>query len=151
MYIAFFFVADDHSRLLEWEDQVQKLKAKVVLIIFSYLHMHGHCAHTISFAFLCFWATITSGCALLCYGTVVLCVLSVSLVYCGQTVGWIQMPLGTEVGLGPGGSSPTERGTAAPSTFAVFFLHLFQKRTFGQVFFLTGYCSRCCCHPGLSE
>ena len=22
--------------------------------------------------------------------------------YCGQTVGWIKMPLGTEVGLGPG-------------------------------------------------
>jgi len=28
--------------------------------------------------------------------------LSVTLVYCGQTVGWIRMPLGTEVGLGPG-------------------------------------------------
>jgi len=25
-----------------------------------------------------------------------------TLVYCGQTVGWIKMPLGTEVGLGPG-------------------------------------------------
>ena len=23
-------------------------------------------------------------------------------VYCGQTVGWIKMPLGTEVNLGPG-------------------------------------------------
>ena len=30
------------------------------------------------------------------------CLLSVTLVYCGQTVGWIKMPLGTEVGLGPG-------------------------------------------------
>ena len=28
--------------------------------------------------------------------------LSVVLVYCGQTVGWIRMPLGMEVGLGPG-------------------------------------------------
>jgi len=28
--------------------------------------------------------------------------LSVTLVYCGQTGGWIRMPLGTEVGLGPG-------------------------------------------------
>jgi len=28
--------------------------------------------------------------------------LSVTLVYCGQTVGWIKMKLGTEVGLGPG-------------------------------------------------
>ena len=45
---------------------------------------------------------------------------------CGQMVGWIEMPLGTEVGLGPGYSVldphltqlPTERGTAVP-TFAV--------------------------------
>ena len=29
-------------------------------------------------------------------------VLSVTLVYCGQMVGWIKMPLGTKVGLGPG-------------------------------------------------
>jgi len=27
---------------------------------------------------------------------------SVTLAYCGQTVGWINMSLGTEVGLGPG-------------------------------------------------
>jgi len=32
----------------------------------------------------------------------VLPVLSVTLVYCGQTVGWIKMKLGMEVGLGPG-------------------------------------------------
>jgi len=29
-------------------------------------------------------------------------VLSVTLVYCGQTVGWIKVKLGTQVGLGPG-------------------------------------------------
>jgi len=29
-------------------------------------------------------------------------VLSVTLVYCGQTVGWLKMKLGMEVGLGPG-------------------------------------------------
>jgi len=47
--------------------------------------------------------------------------LSVTLVYCGQTVGWIKMPLGTEVGLCPcdtvldGDPAPlTEWGTAAP-------------------------------------
>jgi len=28
--------------------------------------------------------------------------LSVTLVYCGQTVGWIEMKLGMHVGLGPG-------------------------------------------------
>ena len=39
----------------------------------------------------------------LCYRTVICpIVLSVTLVYCGQTVRWIKLPLGTEVGLGPG-------------------------------------------------
>jgi len=33
---------------------------------------------------------------------VCLYVLSVMLLYCGQTVGWIKMKLGMEVGLGPG-------------------------------------------------
>jgi len=43
-------------------------------------------------------------------------------VYCGQTAGWIRIPLGTEVGIVPGdivldgdSASPTERGTAAPT------------------------------------
>jgi len=48
--------------------------------------------------------------------------LSVTLVYCGQTAGSIKMPLGTEVGLGPGdivldgdpALSP-KMGTAAPT------------------------------------
>jgi len=31
-----------------------------------------------------------------------LSVLSATLVYCGQTVGWIKMKLSTEVSLGPG-------------------------------------------------
>ena len=67
----------------------------------------------------------------LCYQTVVcLSVLSVCLSVClscvvcnvgalGQTVGWVKMPLGTEVGLGPGDivldeapSFPLKRGTA---------------------------------------
>jgi len=57
----------------------------------------------------------------LCWRTVVCPVcLSVTLVYCGQTVGWINMSLGREVGLGSGhivldaDSTPSmERGTAA--------------------------------------
>ena len=40
-------------------------------------------------------------CPVLC----VLSCLSVTLVYCGQTVGWIKMKIGTEVGLSPGFSS----------------------------------------------
>ena len=47
--------------------------------------------------------------------------LSVKLVYCGQMVGWIKMPLDMEAGLGPGdivlngdpAAPPTERSTAA--------------------------------------
>ena len=55
------------------------------------------------------------------YRMVVLSYLSVTLVYCGQTVGWIRMKLGTEVGLGSGhivldGDElppiPLKRGTA---------------------------------------
>ena len=57
------------------------------------------------------------------YGTVVLSLLSVTLVYCGQIVGWIKNKLGMEVDLGPGhialdaDSAPPERGTAAPPSF----------------------------------
>jgi len=36
----------------------------------------------------------------LCYRTVVCPVLSVTLMHCGQTVGWIKMPLGVKVGFG---------------------------------------------------
>jgi len=51
--------------------------------------------------------------------------LSVKLVHCCQTVGWINMPLGTEVGLVPGGivrwdpavSTPHGKGHNSPPTF----------------------------------
>jgi len=50
--------------------------------------------------------------------------LSVTLVHCGQTVGLIKMPLGTEVSIGPGDivldgdpALRTERGTTAPPLF----------------------------------
>jgi len=53
--------------------------------------------------------------------------LSVTLVYCGQTVRWIKMPLGTKVGLVPGHivldgdpTPPAERGTAGPHFSAHF-------------------------------
>ena len=65
----------------------------------------------------------------LCYRTVVLyvlsvclSVLSVTLVHCGQTVGWIKMKLGMHVGLGPGHivldgdpAPPPPKGEAEPS------------------------------------
>ena len=63
----------------------------------------------------------------LCYRTVVcpvcLSCLSVTLVYCGQTVGWIRMPLGIVVGLGSGhivldgDPAPPRRGHSNPLTF----------------------------------
>ena len=58
----------------------------------------------------------------LCYRIVILTVsLSVTLVYCGQTVGWTKVKLGTEVGLGPGhtvldGDTAPPKG-AQPSNF----------------------------------
>jgi len=64
-----------------------------------------------------------------CYRTVVLSVclnVTFTMVYCGQTVGWVRMSIGTEVGLGPGHivfdgdpAPPMERGRAAP-TFEVY-------------------------------
>jgi len=42
---------------------------------------------------LCFWTIVCPVC---------LSVLSVTLVYCGQTVGWMKMKLGMQVGIGPG-------------------------------------------------
>ena len=48
---------------------------------------------------------------------------AVTLVSCGQTVRWIKMPLGTEVGLGPGDivldgdPAPPRKGTQQPATF----------------------------------
>jgi len=47
-----------------------------------------------------------------------LSVLSVTLVYCGQTVGWIKMKLGMQVGLDPGhivlDGDPVPQGTQPP-------------------------------------
>jgi len=57
----------------------------------------------------------------------VLSVLSVTLVYCGQTVGWIKMKLGMQVGLGPGhivldGTQlPSPKG-AQPPIFGLYLL-----------------------------
>jgi len=64
----------------------------------------------------------------LCYRTVVClsCLsacLSVTLMYCGQTVGWIKMKLGTDVGLGPGhivlhgDPAPARKGHGRPPFF----------------------------------
>ena len=52
-----------------------------------------------------------------------LSVLSVTLVYCGQWVGWIKMRLGLQVGLGPGhivldgdpAPPPPQKGGIAPN------------------------------------
>ena len=70
-----------------------------------------------------FWATITSNGSPYAVGSLFcLSVTLVNLVCCGQTVGWIKMPLGMEVGLGPGDivlegdpALPSHgKGTAAP-------------------------------------
>jgi len=51
-----------------------------------------------------FWATVCKTVRLMLSDrcSVLSVCLSVTLLYCGQTVGWIKMKLGVEVGLGPG-------------------------------------------------
>jgi len=82
-----------------------------------------------------FWATVCKtvhpmlldhylSCPFLSCAVLSVC-LSVTTVYCGQTVGWINMPLGREVGLGLGDIVldgdpvppiiPEKGGTAAPT------------------------------------
>jgi len=57
----------------------------------------------------------------LCYRTVVLSCLSVTLVHCGQTVGWMKMKLGMQVGLVPGhivldgDPAPLPKGAQTPN------------------------------------
>jgi len=64
-----------------------------------------------------------------------LSVLSATLVYCGQTAGWIKMKLGTEVSLGPGHtarwgpSSPTQKGAQNPK----FSAHVCCDQTAGWI------------------
>jgi len=48
-----------------------------------------------------FWATVSKTVRPMLSDRCLSC-LSVSLLYCSQTVGWIKMKLGTRVGLGPG-------------------------------------------------
>jgi len=55
-------------------------------------------------------------------------VLSVTLVYCGQTVGWIKMKLGMQVGLGPGHTVlDGDPATPPPKghSFPIFGPHIF--------------------------
>jgi len=72
------------------------------------------------------------------HATVITNVLSVMLLYCGQTVGWINTPLGMEVGLSPGDtvrwrpiSPPHVKGHSSPPTFGQCLLwpngHTFQQ------------------------
>jgi len=50
-----------------------------------------------------FWATVCKTvCRMLSDRCPVCPILSATLVYCGQTLGWIKMKLGMQVGLGPG-------------------------------------------------
>jgi len=60
--------------------------------------------------------------------------MSVKLVHCGQTAGWINMPLGMEVGpaqstLGYRPCSPPERGTEAP----YFSVHVYCDQTVAEL------------------
>jgi len=71
----------------------------------------------------------------LCYWTVVcLSDLSVTLVYCGQTVGWMNTPLVMEVGLRPGhlvldGDLAPPKGHNSPQ----FSIHVYCGQTAGWI------------------
>jgi len=77
------------------------------------------------------WAPFVKRFALYPIGSLSVCPdLSVCdvVVYCGQTVGWIRMPLGTEVGLGPGHPAPPPHGKGHSSpllTFAIYCIRMF--------------------------
>jgi len=49
-----------------------------------------------------YWATVCKTVHPMLSDSCLSAILSLTLEYCGQTVGWIKMPLGMEVGLGPG-------------------------------------------------
>jgi len=100
------------------------------------------CCHTLqpAAAAVCLWhcSSVTHGISivtdipLLSNATATTSCLSVMLVYCGQIVGWIKMPLGREVGLDPGDivldgdPSPTERGISSPPHFST---HVYRGQT----------------------
>jgi len=72
-----------------------------------------------------------------CLSSLSVC-LSVTLMYCGQTVGWMKMKLGMEVGLGPGlivligdPSPPPPKGNS--SKFPQFSAHVCCGQTAGWI------------------
>ena len=66
------------------------LSAAIIIGFYMSVIWNGYTYFIVSF-----WATATSRPNGLLYATG-------TLVYCGQTVGWIKMPLGTDVNLSPG-------------------------------------------------
>jgi len=74
-----------------------------------------------------------------CYRTVVLSVLScpvclsVTLVYCGQTVGWIKMKLGMQVGLGPGHTVLDGDPALPKGAHPQFSAHVYSGQTAGWI------------------
>jgi len=81
----------------------------------------------------CLWNG--SPCAIRPLPCVCLSVLSVTFVYCGQTAGWIKMPLGTKVDLGPGNfvlggdPAPPQKRGACPQ----FLVHVYCGQTAGWI------------------
>jgi len=71
---------------------------------------------------------LSDRCLFVCL-SVCLSVISVTLVYCGQTVGWIKMKLGMQVGLGPGhivldgDLAPPQKSATAPFSAHVYCGH----------------------------
>ena len=86
-----------------------------------------------------FCATVCKTIRPICYRTVVCqSVCLVMLVYCGQTVGRIKMPLGTKLGLGPGhivldGDPAPQKGARSP----LFSAHVYCGQTVAHLGYLS--------------
>jgi len=105
-----------------------------ILPLFTYSHAK------LQLRFTCCWATVYK--TVRPIGTLSVCVsvsvsdslCPVTLVYCGQTVGWIKMPLGMEVGLFPcdivldGAQLPPRKGAQQSSHFSA---HVYCGQTAG--------------------
>ena len=85
-----------------------------------FVKQFGLCYQTV----VCPVCPVCSVCLSVCLTVCLSVCLSVTVVYCGQTVGWIKMKLGMQVGLGPGhivldgDPAPLPKGAQPPSIFS---------------------------------
>ena len=122
------------------KDQIGESSSRACHVLVTFVSMLSHIAQSFCSAIDRF--KVFSGPFLkrfaLCYEPIVLSVcLSVMLVYCRQTVGWIKMKLSVQVGLGPGHivldghpAPPSLKGRAPPPQYSA---HICCGQTVGYI------------------